>query len=141
MSVNSVLMDMVQSGKLCSENRVDADKNTKDRSAASQALRLALDLGFMIALPLVIFALGGRMLDKKFHVSPLFLLVGIFLSLIVTTIGLIRKITVMTKAMDRDTSMSRAVITPTNRVGSDLHPAAVDLRPDHSSNRRLNARG
>ncbi|MEI7777473.1 MAG: AtpZ/AtpI family protein [bacterium] len=44
-------------------------------------IALVFELGYTIAVPLVLFALGGRFLDKRLGTSPLFLLVGIFLSL------------------------------------------------------------
>ena len=79
-----------------------SDKEKKERSVMWQALGLAWDLGYIIALPLVVFALGGRLLDRRIDTSPLGLLAGIFISLIVTTIGLMRKIKVMTKEMDKN---------------------------------------
>ena len=45
-------------------------------------IALVFELGYTIAVPLVLFALGGRFIDRHFGTSPLFLLVGIFLSLI-----------------------------------------------------------
>ena len=45
-------------------------------------IALVFELGYTIAVPLVLFALGGRFVDRHFGTSPLFLLVGIFLSLI-----------------------------------------------------------
>jgi F0F1-type ATP synthase assembly protein I len=45
---------------------------------------LAWELGYLIALPIIILALLGRFLDKKFITSPLFLLVGILLALVIT---------------------------------------------------------
>ena len=69
-------------------------KNLGGRNGLWQALGLAWNLGYIIALPLVVFALGGRLLDRRMGTSPLFLLAGVFISLIVTTIGLMRKIKV-----------------------------------------------
>ena len=46
---------------------------------------LAMELGYTIAIPIVLFALVGRMLDKKFDTSPWLLLVGIFASILLTT--------------------------------------------------------
>ena len=57
-----------------------------------QALSLAWELGYLIAGPLVILALAGRYLDYRIGTSPLFLLVGIVLSVAVTTIGVYWKI-------------------------------------------------
>lgn len=56
------------------------------------ALNLAWELGYTIALPIVILGFGGAMLDKKFGTSPLFLLVGIALSLIISGIAVYRKV-------------------------------------------------
>ena len=67
------------------------EQEKKERSVLWQVLGLAWDLGYIIAIPLVLLALGGRLLDRHFNTSPLFLLVGIFVSLIVTTVGVYRK--------------------------------------------------
>lgn len=45
------------------------------------ALGLAWNLGYSIAVPLVVFALLGRFLDKKLETSPWLLLVGILFSI------------------------------------------------------------
>jgi len=45
------------------------------------ALSLAWNLGYTIAVPLVVFALAGRFLDKKLETSPWLLLFGILLSI------------------------------------------------------------
>lgn len=55
------------------------------------ALALAWELGYTIAIPIVIFAIGGRFLDKKLGSSPIFLLLGILLALIISGIGIYRK--------------------------------------------------
>ncbi|MDI6777896.1 MAG: AtpZ/AtpI family protein [Patescibacteria group bacterium] len=49
------------------------------------ALKLAWDLGFTIAIPLVVFALAGRFLDKKLGTSPWLLLAGILISIAVSS--------------------------------------------------------
>lgn len=49
------------------------------------ALGLAWELGYTIAVPLVIFALGGRFLDKKLGTSPWLLLAGILLSIAISS--------------------------------------------------------
>lgn len=60
------------------------DHNREERSAWS-ALGLAWELGYTIAVPLVVFALGGRLLDRKLDTSPWLLLTGIFISLVVSS--------------------------------------------------------
>ena len=41
----------------------------------------AWGLGYRIAVPLLVFTVGGRLLDKQLGTSVVFLLTGIFLSL------------------------------------------------------------
>ena len=53
------------------------DKETKDESVIS-ALSHVFGIGYEIAIPAVIFTLGGRHLDMRFDTSPLFLLLGVF---------------------------------------------------------------
>jgi hypothetical protein len=50
------------------------------------ALGFAWELGYSIAIPLVLFALGGRYLDKKLSTSPWLLLGGLALSIVLTSI-------------------------------------------------------
>jgi F0F1-type ATP synthase assembly protein I len=45
------------------------------------ALGLAWNLGYTIAVPLVVLALGGRFLDRKLGTSPWILLAGILFSI------------------------------------------------------------
>ncbi|MFA4873347.1 MAG: AtpZ/AtpI family protein [Patescibacteria group bacterium] len=82
----------------------NTDEGKKERSTLWQALSLAWNLGYLIAVPLVVFALLGRFLDKRFGTSPLALLVGIFISLVVTTIGVYKKTKEITKEMESDNS-------------------------------------
>ena len=57
-----------------------------------KVLGLVFDLGYTIAVPLVVFALGGRFLDKKLETAPLFLLIGIFAALAASGYGIYKKI-------------------------------------------------
>ena len=57
------------------------------------ALSLAWELGYTIAIPIVVLALVGRLLDRYFIASPWFLLTGIFLSLIVSSTAVYLKVT------------------------------------------------
>lgn len=61
---------------------------------------LAMNLGFIIALPLILLGLGGRWLDHKYGTSPMFLLGGIVLAMVVTGIALVRKFADFKKMMD-----------------------------------------
>ena len=55
------------------------------------ALGFAGELGYSIVIPIVIFALVGRLLDKKLDTSPWMLLLGILISIIVTTVLVYKK--------------------------------------------------
>lgn len=67
-------------------------KAEKEKSVFWQAVGLAFKFGYTITIPLVALALAGRFLDKKFDSSPLLLLTGIVLSLIVSSIILLVKV-------------------------------------------------
>ena len=45
------------------------------------AVGLAWNLGYTIAVPLVVFALAGRFLDRKLGTTPWLLLIGILFSI------------------------------------------------------------
>jgi F0F1-type ATP synthase assembly protein I len=61
------------------------------RSSLAEALALAGNMGFTIAVPLVGFALLGRMLDRRLDSHPWFLLAGLLLAVSTSTFILIRK--------------------------------------------------
>jgi len=54
----------------------------KKKSNFFYAISLALQLGFLIAIPLVGFLLVGVFLDKKFESTPIFTISLVILSLI-----------------------------------------------------------
>lgn len=58
---------------------------------------LALELGFIIALPLVIFALLGKWMDGKIGTYPWLTLAGIMIAIISTTVWLVRRFKEMMK--------------------------------------------
>lgn len=75
-------------------------KEEKEQSALMMALNIAYELGYIIVLPIVILGVGGAYADKKFGTSPLFLLIGIVLSFILTSIAAYRKISDITKKIN-----------------------------------------
>ena len=62
-----------------------------NKKGLASGLQLAWELGYLIAIPLVVFALTGRFLDQRFDTSPWILLAGIFLALVVSGIAVARK--------------------------------------------------
>lgn len=68
-----------------------------EKSGIWQALSLLGQLGYVIAVPLVVFAVSGRLLDKKFGTSPWLLLLGMLLALIISSVWVYKKTTVIMK--------------------------------------------
>jgi F0F1-type ATP synthase assembly protein I len=62
----------------------EQDKKTETFNIFS-ALSLAFELGYIVAIPIVGFALGGRLLDRRFDSAPIFLLLGIFVSILLSS--------------------------------------------------------
>jgi len=62
-----------------------------------QALELAWTFGYAIALPIVLFAIGGRFADRWLGTSPWFLLAGVLLAIIVSSVWVVQKVRGFTK--------------------------------------------
>ncbi len=71
----------------------DKKKKNNSEDQAWSAMSLAWEMGYSIAIPLVLSALVGRFLDKKFGTSPWLLLVGILLAIISSTYIIYKKTT------------------------------------------------
>ena len=83
------------------------------KAGQSSVWALAWSLGFDIAIPLILFALMGRFLDKAFDTGPWLLLCGIVLAIITTTVRIYSRVSVIladiaqeneTKGSDKDTA-------------------------------------
>lgn len=55
-------------------------------------LEIGLQFGLIIAIPLILFIGIGFVLDKKYDTVPLFILLGLFLALVISTFMLYKKI-------------------------------------------------
>ncbi len=53
---------------------------------------LAMELGYTIAIPIILLALLGRLIDKNINSSPWFLLMGIFISILLTSWLIYKKV-------------------------------------------------
>lgn len=73
-----------------------------NRSPFLQALGMVWEFGYLIAVPLVLFALGGRWLDVKLKTTPWVFLIGLGISIAASTFLLIRKFSVMLKDIERE---------------------------------------
>jgi F0F1-type ATP synthase assembly protein I len=67
--------------------------NEENKKDSWSAVSLAWELGYAIAIPLVVLALLGRFLDKKIGTSPWLLLTGILLSILISSYLIYRKTT------------------------------------------------
>lgn len=54
-------------------------ENKETKKGFFNAIFLGAELGFLIAIPLILFLLGGVFLDRKFDSLPFFILVSLFL--------------------------------------------------------------
>jgi F0F1-type ATP synthase assembly protein I len=66
----------------------NTEKNpVKDNGLSGwEALGFAWEMGYTMAIPLVALALGGRYLDRYLDTSPAFLLTGILISIIISSV-------------------------------------------------------
>lgn len=62
-----------------------------NQGSTFKALALAWELGYTIALPLVVLALGGRLVDRWLNTSPWMLLAGVLASIVISTWLVYRK--------------------------------------------------
>lgn len=76
------------------------DKNGDQKTVSQwQALEFVWDILFAIAVPTVLFALGGRWLDARYKTSPLFTAIGLVLALIVGGVIVAKKGKSMSKRL------------------------------------------
>ena len=68
----------------------EGEKQTKIPNFS--AWQLAWELGYTIAIPIVLFALLGRLADKYFDTSPWLLLAGVILSVVMSSFLVYRKV-------------------------------------------------
>lgn len=62
----------------------------KPQPSVPELLGAMSGMGFTIAIPIVVFAYGGHLLDGLTHTEPLFLLLGLLLGLITGAYGAFR---------------------------------------------------
>lgn len=75
--------------------RIMADEQPPKRSVRDDlflTVRLAWNLGYLIALPAVAFGFGGAYLDKYAGTSPLFIILGFALAVTLSYLGVKRRI-------------------------------------------------
>ncbi|HBG81462.1 TPA: hypothetical protein DDW69_01330 [candidate division CPR2 bacterium] len=55
------------------------------------------EIGYRISIPLVVLILVGNVMDKRFGTKPLFILLGIFVSLFTSSYAIYKSIKKITK--------------------------------------------
>lgn len=70
----------------------DAPSKKKQPGGFGVALRLAWDLGYIIAIPAVLFGFGGAYLDKLYGTEPFVMLIGFAIAVTLSGIGVARKV-------------------------------------------------
>jgi len=67
------------------------------RNVAFMVLGLATEIGFVIAVPLVVLIFIGARLDEKFSTTPLFILLAFVVSIVISSMIIGRKIRALTR--------------------------------------------
>lgn len=69
------------------------EKKKEDfNSATILGLKFAAELGYLIAVPAVLFGFGGAYLDKQMHTIPLFIVIGLCCAGIISFVAVRRKV-------------------------------------------------
>lgn len=87
---------MIQSD-LNHRNTEKSEKNNKAVFTFGTLAGMVGELGFIIAVPLLVAIVAGIWIDKKFSTTPLFMIMGILLAMTVSTITIGRKIKQLNK--------------------------------------------
>lgn len=71
-----------------------------NQSNLVKALQISFQFGYTIVIPLVLLALLGRYLDKRFDTHPWLLIGGIIISIFVSSFGLVMQFKRILAEMD-----------------------------------------
>lgn len=74
------------------QQRIKKDDNKNTGGNYWSAFGLALELGWSIAIPLVVLAIIGRLADKTLNTAPWLFLVGILASIAISIYLIYRKV-------------------------------------------------
>jgi F0F1-type ATP synthase assembly protein I len=74
------------------DQNLDQKPNTSPKPNKWSLVAFALDMGFVIALPLVVAAFLGKWLDSHFGTKPWLTLAGIIIAVIITAIWMTKKL-------------------------------------------------
>ena len=75
------------------QNPIETQKEKKTTLNKWELVGFAWELGYIIALPILVLALGGKWLDNRYgHEFPWVTLIGIALAITTTTLWLTRRL-------------------------------------------------
>ena len=74
----------------------------EEKSGLIYSLNLATHLGFMIAIPIVVFIALGNFLDGCFNTGPIFILLGLLLALAVSIYEIYKSILPVLDKSEKD---------------------------------------
>ncbi len=89
-------------------------------------LNFAWELGYTIAIPAVLFGLGGAYIDRSLGTSPLLVIVGLMFAFALSLVGITRKIRVILDKIPKDLP-KKSDLTPGHIAES--HSFHDSLRP------------
>jgi F0F1-type ATP synthase assembly protein I len=69
----------------------------RQRGLVAQAVGFAWDFGVIVVLPLVVLAILGRYLDRRYGTEPWIFLGGVIVSIVMTTILVVMKLSRIVK--------------------------------------------
>jgi F0F1-type ATP synthase assembly protein I len=67
-------------------------QSKEEKSSLLVAIKLAWDLGYIIAIPAVLFGFGGAYLDKYYGTTPFLMLAGFIIAITLSGLGVARKV-------------------------------------------------
>lgn len=68
-----------------------SQQKSSDRSYIAFGIRTIGELGGIIAVPVVVFALAGKWLDTRYHTAPFLLIAGFILAALVSGFAVYRR--------------------------------------------------
>jgi len=73
----------------------------KGRKTSFFIFTTSLELGFYLAIPVLVFTLIGKWLDRFFNSGFLFLVIGATLGIVIATVITVKKVSFLIKEADR----------------------------------------
>ncbi len=84
------------------QSSVETVKEVSADESTMLGIGFAWELGYTIAIPAVLFGIGGAYADKYLNTSPLFLLLGFVIAFMTSIVGVTQKIREILRKMPKD---------------------------------------